>query len=147
MNTWKVVLATMLIFGTGVVTGGLLVRHTQFSRQPNRNPSPLSQKQLQSQLPTPHYARVDFLRRAQRELDLTPSQREQAEKIIAKSQERTRRLLLPVAPEVRNEVQRAKNEFRAILTPSQQEVFDRLVKPKTRESKERRIPTDAGPKL
>ena len=25
MNSWKVILATMVIFGTGVVTGGLLV--------------------------------------------------------------------------------------------------------------------------
>ena len=27
MNSWKIILATMVIFGTGVLTGGLLVGH------------------------------------------------------------------------------------------------------------------------
>jgi hypothetical protein len=29
VNNWKVILATIVIFGTGVITGGLLVHHVQ----------------------------------------------------------------------------------------------------------------------
>ena len=33
MNTWKVILATLVIFGTGVITGGLLVTHSERVQQ------------------------------------------------------------------------------------------------------------------
>src|ERR1035437_5616366 len=39
VNSWKVILATMVIFGTGVVTGGLLVRHAGPGRE-HRQPRP-----------------------------------------------------------------------------------------------------------
>jgi len=72
--------------------------------------------------------RFEFLRRAQRELDLTPEQREQIDKLLKDSQERTRKIMEPIAPEFHAELQRAKEEFRAVLTPDQQKRFDDLVK-------------------
>ena len=34
MNSWKVILATVVIFGAGVMTGGLLVNYVDHSHHP-----------------------------------------------------------------------------------------------------------------
>lgn len=124
MNSWKVILATMVIFGTGVVTGGLLVRHAAIptKTQPtNATPRP----------PQTSFAggmRIEFLRRMERELDLTSHQRAQADKLLKESQERTRKIMEPVAPQMVEELQQTKEQFRALLTPAQQARFDQVLK-------------------
>ena len=62
MNTWKVILATMVIFGTGVVTGGLLTWRLQRSS--------LTPRQRPASAPAaafPGGQRLEFLRRVGRE--------------------------------------------------------------------------------
>jgi len=128
VNTWKVILATMVIFGAGVVTGGLLVRLTSL-KQP---PRPVHSNALNRSIPTaPGVTRVELLRRAERELDLTADQREQADKLIAAGQDRTRKLVEPIAPKIREELKQTKDQFRAILTTNQQARFDEMVKKAT----------------
>ena len=123
MNTWKVILATMVIFGTGVVTGGLLVRHSEGMRGPRSGRNAMLTR------PAPPVSaggmRLDFLRRAGRELALTPEQRDRVDKILKESQERTRKVM---APYLREELQRTKEEFREALTPEQRPRFDQLLK-------------------
>jgi Spy/CpxP family protein refolding chaperone len=124
VNSWKVILATMLIFGTGVITGGLLVRQSMLRETPS----------IQQTYPRPPQTfspggmRIDFLRRAQRELDLTPEQRAQVDEILKRSQERSRKLMEPVAPRLREEVQRTREEFREVLTEAQRKQFDDIWK-------------------
>ena len=127
MNSWKVILATMVIFGAGVITGALVV---QFSS---------SQSLLQHQRAghsgetgSPGGMRLEFLRRMQRELNLTAEQRERIDKILKQSQERTRKVMEPVGPQLHQELQRAKAEFREVLTPEQQTHFDELLKQQQR---------------
>ena len=126
MNTWKVILATVVIFGAGVITGGLLVRHSNRALAHSLRPAPDTTRAT----PTfsPSGMRLEFLRRAERELNLTPEQREQVDKIIKESQERTRKIMEPVTPEMRAELRRTKEQFREVLTPEQQARFDALVK-------------------
>ena len=131
MNYWKVILATMVIFGTGVVTGGLLVRASRPLAPAQRIPG----MSRSSQPPSPGGARVEFLRRMTRELDLTTEQRERVDKIIRESQERTKKISEPVAPLLRQETVRAKQEFREALTPEQRARFDELVKKQQLKSK------------
>jgi len=130
VNTWKVIFATMIIFGAGVVTGGLLVRHTTLAAKPSLPPASGSQTNNWHPVLSmaPALTRVEFLRRAERELNLTREQKEQADKIISASQERTRKLLDPVSPEIRAELQETKDQFRALLTPDQQGRFDQMLK-------------------
>lgn len=123
MNSWKVILATMVIFGTGVVTGGLLVRYSDQARAPRPAHSTPAVRTTAA-----GGTRLDFLRRMQRELDLTPDQRERVDHILKESQERTKKLMEPLAPELREEMQRAKEEFRNALTPQQRARFDELLK-------------------
>jgi Spy/CpxP family protein refolding chaperone len=135
VNTWKAILAAIVIFGAGVVTGGVLIWRLQSS--PPTRPRPGFEPGPSAQAPSPGGMRWEFLRRAQRELDLTPAQREQIDKILKDSQERTRKLMEPIASEFHAESKRAKEEFRAVLTPPQQARFDELVKYQHRPRDER----------
>jgi Spy/CpxP family protein refolding chaperone len=135
VNTWKVILATMLIFGTGVVTGVLLVYYAIPSGARPRAGTALRPGVLTS----PGGMRLEFLRRMQRDLDLTPDQRERIDKLLKESQERSRRMMAPLAPALREEVKRAKDEFRQVLTPDQQARFDDLIKRQQRARDQRRV--------
>jgi hypothetical protein len=125
VNPWKVILATMVIFGTGVITGALVVRYSTglYGLQPQRPPLA-----GHSQFGSPGGMRLEFLRRVQRDLDLTLDQREQIDKLLKQSQERTRKIMEPVSPQLRQELLQTKAEFRAVLTPAQQVRFDELIK-------------------
>ena len=129
MNSWKVILATMVIFGTGVITGGLLVKNTAGpvkDRRPKNivaptNPPPLTVVPAQLQ-------RMEFLLRARNELNLTPEQHEHIEKIIREGQEKSRKLWEGVAPEMRKELQSVHEKIRAELSPEQRRRFEQLLK-------------------
>ena len=137
MNTWKVILATMVIFGTGVVTGGLLVRHAEHGR--DRRPQRASERGPPG---AAHFRRAscafEFLRRMERELDLTPEQREPIDKILKEGQERMKKLMETVEPRRREELKRTMEEFRGVLTPEQQKRFDDLLKQQQQRAREQR---------
>jgi len=137
VNAWKIILATILIFGSGVVTGGLLVRRTSQTESPRQGRLPA----VTALHPTaPGGYRLEFLRRAQRELNLTAEQRERVEKVFSQSQERTKRLMEPVTPHLREELDRAKREFSEILMPPQRLRFDELLKQRAKDQRR-----DKGP--
>ena len=137
MNPWKVILATMVIFGAGVITGALVVRYD--SALYNSRPQRAGFGTRSVEFGSPGGMRLEFLRRMQRDLDLTPEQRDRIDKVLKQSQERTRKIMQPVAPQLHQELEQAKTEFREILTPAQQTRFDELLKLQQR-FKERRSP-------
>jgi Spy/CpxP family protein refolding chaperone len=125
VNTWKVIFATVVIFGAGVVTGGLLVKYSAVQTparpqhgQTNRPVQPISAGGM----------RIEFLRRVERDLNLTPDQREQVDRILAASQERSKKIMEPVTPKIREELQQTREQFRAVLSPEQKIHFDELLK-------------------
>jgi Spy/CpxP family protein refolding chaperone len=128
VNTWKVILATLVIFGTGVVTGGLLVSyavHTNVVLTPTK-PTPMT-----GQGTNPWLQRArELLRRMDRELDLTPEQHQRIEKLIAESAERTKTLWKPIAPQMNKEMQLLHRDIRDELTPEQRPRFDEIFKPR-----------------
>lgn len=136
MNSWKVILATMVIFGTGVVTGGLLVRHADHGR--DRRPQHATGAVRQAQPNVAGVMRIEFLRRMERELDLTPAQREPIDKVLQEGQERMKKLMDTVEPRRREEFKKTMDEFRAVLTPEQQKRFDDLVKQQQQRAREQR---------
>ena len=135
MNTWKVIFATMVIFGAGVVTGGLLVRNTSLSQTPH--PSAPQAVTRPFQPGGAGFVRMEFLRRAERELNLTVEQREQVDKILRDSQERTKKLMEPVTPQIRQELQQTKEQFLAVLTTEQRARFEELLKQQQRQQQQR----------
>jgi Spy/CpxP family protein refolding chaperone len=141
VNPWKVILATMVIFGTGVLTGALVVDYSV--KVSNSRPQRVG-------FASPGGMRLEFLRRTQRELDLTQEQRDQIDKVLKQSQERTRKIMEPVGPQLHQELQRAKAEFRGVLTPAQQDRFDELLKQQQQQQqrfKEHRSSGRAEPSL
>lgn len=138
MSPWKVILATMVIFVCGVFTGVFVTRTEPVAatvaspQQPlvaitasnapvvstNRGPLPAF-AQLQIQRP-------EFLKRLDRQLELTPEQHEDIVKIMTASRERTAPLWYAIAPQLREELKRVRGEIRKLLTPEQRKLWSEL---------------------
>lgn len=161
MNTWKVILATLVIFGTGVVTGGLLVTHSERVKQRqawqqnriDRNRQPRAEIREPNQPPPvdvsspatgpagrqpnatsllPAMLRMDLLQRMERQMDLTTGQREKIEEILREGQEQTRQIMEPVHGELQKQVRATRERIRGVLTDDQQRQFDELMRPQRR---------------
>ena len=135
MNNWKViptiVLATVLIFGAGVGTGGVLVNYVKQNRPrmaakhpaptPPSNTAPTNSPVGTSRggpNPPPILSReFKFLQQLEGELELTKDQHEAIQKIITDNQNLVHKV-----------VQDARLEIREALTPGQRQQFDELVK-------------------
>jgi hypothetical protein len=127
VNNWKVILATAVIFGAGVVTGGLLVNYVQqHGAKGTRSKSPSTTARLNVLPPgsedvklskTPEILSKQFLQQLDETLRLTSEQRAFIQKAINERQNQIRRTL-----------QDARLEIREVLTPGQMVQFDELVK-------------------
>ena len=130
MNNWKVIFATAVIFGAGVVTGGLLVNYVTYSHPKNnfRRPAATAEgrpatnqtpRQADAAKPPrlPEILSRPFLQRLDEELHLTADQHDAIQKIINDGQN-----------QVRKAIQDARLEIREVLTLPQRKQFDELVK-------------------
>ncbi|TAL01259.1 MAG: hypothetical protein EPO07_08640 [Verrucomicrobia bacterium] len=143
-SAWKIILATLVIFGAGVVTGGVVVAHSQRVKQrelfwqfrqavtrpqPGNVTAPGERRQQPNANPSfPQQARLELLRRIEREMTLTSGQREKIEAIIREGQERTREIMQPVQPQLQKEMRVTQERIRDILTEEQRARFDELMK-------------------
>ena len=131
MNNWKVIFATVVIFGAGVIAGGLLVNYVQHCqpkttarskppgtgeiRPPTTN-QPVRPADNSKPRP-PEILSRHFLQQLDESLHLKPEQREAAQKIINEGQNLMRKV-----------IQDSRLEIREVLTPEQQIQFDDLMK-------------------
>ena len=143
MNYWKVILATVVIFGAGVLTGGLLVNYVDHphTRNPHRaqasadahppeNHEQHDQPRSQD-IPPPRLAErmgKQFVQQLNDTLHLTPEQRVKIEKIIAEGQERNHEIWTNIAPKMRAVMQEVNQQIREELTPEQLKPFEELLK-------------------
>lgn len=139
MNAWKVILATLVIFVAGVVTGGLLVSYSDnVLRHPHKTAGPEAPKHNAQTTAASRDARPllapiflirkEFLERLDRELKLTPEQRGRIEKIISEGQDRIKGVCQKVDPEAREEIAKTREKIRAELTNDQIPLFAELLK-------------------
>lgn len=126
MNNWKVIFATVVIFGAGVITGGLLVNYAQqnIKKAPRNKPAVAAQSRANGNHPAetakprpPEILSKQFLQQLNAPLRLTPGQREEIRKIISEGQN-----------QIRKAIQDARLEIREVLNPEQREQFDELIK-------------------
>ena len=114
-----VVLATLVIFAAGVVTGGLLVRQTT-----RRLVAP------------PHQmfpARFEALRRMTDQLNgLTPAQRTQIDRILRDGRERMADFFVLFEPDIQEVFRQMREDIRTQLTPEQRQHMEELMRRKTR---------------
>ena len=140
MNSWKVILATVVIFGAGVLTGGFLVNCIDRQHGPNgrfflwkekANANPNDRGQHNGNLPRPRSPetwRKEFIAHLDKNLKLTPQQHAAISKIIAEGQERNREIWTNIAPKLREEMEQVHQRIRAELTPEQQKKFEKMVR-------------------
>ena len=151
MNTWKVIFATLVIFVTGVVTGGLLVSYADRASQKsrslrqraegrlpgnNQNLSPVTHPRdgqpprlpnlIQNRMP--RSVSLEFLQKLDAEIHLTTGQHERIEQIITDGQLRNKELLERITPDLRREMAETQKRIREILTPEQHKRFEELMK-------------------
>lgn len=125
MNYWKVILATIVIFGTGVMTGGLLVN--QIDHRPASHHSS-SARGPEDFVPRPDILKTNFVDKLDDQVHLTKEQREKIEKIISDGQQRNHELWKLVSPQFRSVMQETRRRINGVLTPDQQKQFEQLLK-------------------
>jgi Spy/CpxP family protein refolding chaperone len=143
MNSWKIILAIVVIFGAGVLTGDLLVNYVEQSQpkdiqrsadevtpHPQANNRDLDQPRPQD-LPKPRPVEMlgkQFVQQLDNTLHLTREQRAAVAKIVADGQERNREIWTNVAPQMHKMLQDVRQQIREQLTPEQRKQFEELLK-------------------
>jgi hypothetical protein len=147
VNTTRIVLAALMIFAAGVLTGGVGAGLTGriLRERPRREvsparvePRPIIPSALISQaagssnqsagtpVKGPGNAQLEAMTRWTRELDLEGDQRERIQVILKGAQVRLRDLWAPMAPRARGEIEAARIEIEALLSPSQRQRWDEV---------------------
>jgi len=124
MNSWKIILAAVVIFAAGVLTGGLLVNHVSRAHPGNHHPP----REPEDFIPRPELLKTNFVQRLDKAVHLTPEQSNEIEKIIAEGQQRNRELWKEVAPQFHPIFQEVHRRIREVLSPAQQKQFEELLK-------------------
>ena len=125
MNAWKPILAALVIFAAGVVTGGLTIQ----LREPRPAPVPVEKTPVRKVPAMPREAQLrELSRRMQAELDLAPEQRDRIEAIIHDSQERMKTVRDEVGKKIGEEFREMRLKIRGELTPEQRKKFTEIMK-------------------
>lgn len=117
MKQGQVILAALVIFAAGVITGGLTVRLTP--REPVQPIMSIAAGSTRQ--------RADLLDRMQRQLYLTPEQKSRIEQILRDSHAKMKLLWDSIAPQAQEERRRVNEAIRAELLPEQQKQFEAML--------------------
>jgi len=147
MNVWKIVCATLVIFIAGIVTGAVLVRLGERGPKPWNRPfrETINQPHVPTNPPLANPVRPnnpnannppgniaplnrEFVPLLERQLRLSPKQREEVEHIMKTTQEHIRELRQGIEPDIRKEMQKAQEQIRGVLSTEQREQYQRLMK-------------------
>jgi Spy/CpxP family protein refolding chaperone len=136
VKAWKPILAALVIFAAGVVTGGLTLDLKRPPWNPRAGPrsdsirKPYVSGRWDVQL-------REISKRMEERLDLTLDQRERITAIVRETQSRMKALWEDVAPKTREEMRQMRDKIRAELTPEQREKFEEIFKQRTERSHSR----------
>jgi len=120
VKIWKVILATLVIFAAGFLTGGIVMK--------DRKPPAAPVIRADASPPSPVIIQERFLERMKHDLNLTEEQTNRLDKIFYESRERTKILMDLINPELQAELREVREKIRAELTPEQQQKFEELLK-------------------
>jgi hypothetical protein len=140
VSIWKVIFATLVIFGAGIVTGGLFVNRMHqadpagvvASGEATKHPLSVWERPVINTNNPPHSLKVknDFVTRFGQQLELTSEQRLRIEQIMGDSQKRTKQISDSIAPYLREEVRHTRELIRSELTAQQLQKYDEIFRPK-----------------
>lgn len=114
-QTILVMLATVVIFATGVVTGGMLVKKTAIAQQPSAQ--------------FPFFHRFEMTRRAINAMpELSAEQRQKIQRIINEKQELIADYFQILEPDVQQVFRQMRESIRGEMTPEQHRRFEELAR-------------------
>jgi hypothetical protein len=134
VNSWKLILATVVIFGAGVVVGGMLIFYTHprgksthhgstsGAAGTNRPPADLTKVRQ------PELLSQQFVQQLDDALQLTPAQLVAIQKIITDGQEQNHGIWTNCAAQSRQVMQTVRQEIREQLNADQIKLFEKLLK-------------------
>ena len=124
MNVLRVILATLVIFGTGAMSGYFVGKKQAI--QSAINLPGVSPAGGTNSAPPLDRGRRSMLDRMQKDLTLTDEQRKTIAAIFAESRERSKELWKEIKEPMDNEVKRVHEEIKAVLTPEQAVTFEEI---------------------
>ncbi len=140
MNAWNLILATVVIFGTGVITGGLLVDHVE---QPHAKAShhtaavaapvttnrpPVVRATELFNLHQPEILSQDFVQKLDDQLQFVPAQRDAIHKIIADGQCQNQALWTNWVGQSKQVLGEIRQHIREQLNSDQRKQFETILK-------------------
>jgi hypothetical protein len=131
VNSWKIILASLVIFGAGVMAGSLVIAHHPLRSHATGNNSPENRDHPRMEIPRPPLVDVlnkKFLQQLNEKLQLTPEQYTNIQKIISEGQEKNRAIWTNCAPQMREVIMETHKQIREQLTPEQKKNFEELLK-------------------
>jgi hypothetical protein len=142
VNSWNLILATVVIFGAGVVTGGLLVDHViqphaKASHHAPAAPAPVAVTTNRPpvirsvdifNLKQPELLTQEFVQKLDDQLQLTLAQRDAIQKIITGGQDQNHALITNCAAQYHQVLQEVRQHIREQLNPDQLKEFEKLLK-------------------
>jgi Spy/CpxP family protein refolding chaperone len=146
VSAWRIILATLVIFAAGLVTGSLVVHHSEAVQQHAQDqPHPgegFRPWMAGTNHEPPHFAwpvgvpprgsSREFLDRLDAELKLTPEQRDHIRKILDDGQECAKECWKKIEPDIHKAMDDTREKIRAELTPEQQVKYAELFKHRPR---------------
>jgi len=131
MKPWmKPLLATVVIFGTGLVTGSMLSGTLVEQRQPTAQPAQPTTTEPETPTKrsrTPrHPSAFGYVQRLNQHLKLTEEQRNQVHEAIKGNGRRLQKVLEPVRSHIQEEMKRTNDEILELLTDEQKKKFKEL---------------------
>lgn len=140
VKPWKPILAALVIFAAGVVTGGLTLDLKHLPSKQSAGPRADSVRKSYVSGRWDVQLR-DISKRMEEQLDLTRDQRDRITAIVRETQSRMKALWEDVAPGTREEMRQMREKIRAELTPVQRRQFEEIFKQRA----ERSHPRSAAP--
>jgi Spy/CpxP family protein refolding chaperone len=124
VNILRVILATLVIFGTGAVSGFFIGKNRAVSNAVDSSKTFVAGGK--NSAPPLERGRRSMMDRMQNDLDLTDEQRDTIGAIFAESRERSKELWKEIKEPMDNEVKRVHEEVKAVLTPEQAVKFEEI---------------------
>ena len=150
VNFWKIVLATIVMYGAGVTTGGLLVSHIDRGRLDNNSRPPMPFGTNATMRPfgpegrgggrgmgmefqflrprQPDMLDTNFVKQLDDALKLTQTQQDSIRKIIAEGQDRNHAIWTNNAEQMREVTMDVRHRIRELLNADQQKQYEELMK-------------------
>ena len=125
MDQWKAILATLMIFGSGVGTGHLLTRqNAPETPTPPQNGTSRFQPQSNGKEARPVFFRSSGY--LDRHLELSEEQKNQIRELTKQSHQRIFEFGEPFREQLREEHRDLQKQIRGTLTPEQTRIYDNL---------------------